>query len=341
MYLVMQNMISKEGGAVIIGNITWTKSYSASDNGSILGGADLQNIQSDITTVVNGGLSNSNLASDAAVVESKLAFNTSTGHTHNGTDAKSIIVKHYRKGCLIKAGTTAASNIKVTPGVLDIGGTLLVSTADSTDLNLAGADWVNGSEPTDGPVYVYAYNNSGSVGYKLSTEPPDLSDASDNTAEFPLRYQKYSSTYYRLVGIAHNRTDLMADMFNQFDSCPFATGSFTADGNDETVYLGWTPSLVEWVLCSDATPANAEAVDAWGLVQRYSFNTAAPNPQNLYFNRVIATNGPTHATSANGTVNSLYNLNAQTTAQAGSFTLDAPTNTQVVVWWAWSYMGAS
>jgi hypothetical protein len=299
-----------------------------------LGGADIQNIQNDITTVVNGGISNSNLAADAGVVESKITFNTSSGHTHNGTDAKYPLVKHYRRGCLIKAGTTAASMIKVTPGVLDVGGSLLVSTADCADINLAGAVWVNGSEPSDGPIYVYAYNNSGALGYKLSTEPPDLSDASDNSAEFPLRYQLYSGTYYRLVGIAHNRTDLLPDMFNQFDACGFATGSFTADGNDETVYTGWTPSLIEWIVCSDATPANAEATDAWGLVQRYSFVTAAPNPQNLYFNQEIA--APTHNTSANGTALTLYNFNAQTTAQSGSFTLDAPTNTQVVVWWAWS-----
>jgi len=60
------------------------------DKGSILGGADLQNIQSDITTVVNGGITNTNISSSAAIDESKLAFSTMTGHTHNGTDARLI-----------------------------------------------------------------------------------------------------------------------------------------------------------------------------------------------------------------------------------------------------------
>lgn len=50
-------------GGVIIGNISWTKSWSSSDDGSPFGGADIQNIQNDITGVVNGSVDTTNFAS--------------------------------------------------------------------------------------------------------------------------------------------------------------------------------------------------------------------------------------------------------------------------------------
>jgi hypothetical protein len=318
-----------------MGNITWTKSWSASDNGSVLGGADLQNIQNDITTVVNGGITNANVNASAAIVESKLSFSTSTGHTHDGSDSNYPLIKHYRKGCLIKTGTTATTDIKVTPGVIDVGGKLLVSTADSSDISVAsGSNYADsGSEPADGAIYVYAYNNSGTLAFKLSTEPPDLADSDDNTAEFPLRYQKYNSTYYRLIGIAHNRSDLSLDMFNQFDISNYATGSFVGDGADETIYTGWTPDVIWTFVCSDTTPANAEAPQHIKIVQRYGFATANPQPQALCYDLL----NNTHDTSANGTANTYYNLNAQTTSQAGSFTIDAPENGDVTMWMAWAH----
>lgn len=40
----------------------------------------------------NGSISNSNISASAAIAESKLAFNTSTGHLHNGTDSRLISV---------------------------------------------------------------------------------------------------------------------------------------------------------------------------------------------------------------------------------------------------------
>jgi hypothetical protein len=41
----------------------------------------------DITTVVNTGLTNENINAAAAIVEAKIAFSASTGHTHNGTNS--------------------------------------------------------------------------------------------------------------------------------------------------------------------------------------------------------------------------------------------------------------
>lgn len=46
-----------------MGLISWTKSWSASDDGSSFGGADIQNIQTDITDQVNGNLNAANFAS--------------------------------------------------------------------------------------------------------------------------------------------------------------------------------------------------------------------------------------------------------------------------------------
>ena len=41
-------------------------------------------------TIEPGTITNTNIASDAGVAESKLSFNTSTGHTHNGIDSRNI-----------------------------------------------------------------------------------------------------------------------------------------------------------------------------------------------------------------------------------------------------------
>lgn len=38
----------------------------------------------------NGNIANANIASDAAIAESKIAFNTSTGHNHDGSNSKLI-----------------------------------------------------------------------------------------------------------------------------------------------------------------------------------------------------------------------------------------------------------
>lgn len=316
-----------------MGLITWTDSLSNGDN---VTQTHITNLKSDVTTAVNGNLTNVNINASAAIAESKITFST-TGHTHNGTDANYPLIKHYRRGMAIKQGTDN-EDVVVTPGVMDIGGKLLVSTAASSNIDIVSGTWADGgSRPASGPIYVYAYNNSGAVGFALSAEPPDLSDSSDGTAEFPLRYQKYSTTYYRLVGIAHTdaSSDLQPDMYNNFDLSTFATGSFIAAGTDYAVYTGWSPDVIQWIVCSTSAPATGEAIDIWGWVQRYGFNkTGDANPDALYYNNIAA--APTHLTSANGTANTVYNVYNQTTSRAGSFTIDAPTNTQVVMWMAWS-----
>lgn len=58
----------------------------------------------------NGSISNANISASAAIAESKLAFNTSTGHDHDGVDSKLISVNRgfvwYASGTL----TTGTNN---------------------------------------------------------------------------------------------------------------------------------------------------------------------------------------------------------------------------------------
>ena len=75
-----------------MGNISWTKSWSSSDDGSILDGDDLKNIQDDIVAVINGAITNVNINAAAAIAESKIAFDTSAGHDHDGTDSKTMAI---------------------------------------------------------------------------------------------------------------------------------------------------------------------------------------------------------------------------------------------------------
>lgn len=313
-----------------MGLLKYTKVYSASDDGSTVTGAELGQLQSDIASILNAGITNVNIAASATIAESKLAFDATSGHTHNGTDANYALIKHYRRGMQVQY--TSATTVTVLPGVLDVGGKLFITTT-STVLDIT-SDFMGGqAEPADGPVYIYAYNNSGSIGLKMSTLYPEVSDSDSNTVEFPLRYHDDATLgLCRLIGIIHNRTDILADMCNNFDLSNFACGSFVGDGNDETIYTGWTPHLIYSFVCSDATPANAEAPQYMQMVQKYGFLTANPQPQALLYD--LKNN--THDTSANGTANSFYGINAQTTSQAGSFTIDAPENGDVTMWFAFS-----
>ena len=318
-----------------MGLLKFTKSYSASDDGSTITGSELGVVQSDISAILNAGISNANIATDAAIAESKLAFSTS-GHSHNGTDASYPLIKHYRRGMQIEYAS--ATTVTILPGVLDVGGKLFITTA-ATTLDITTGFMGGQAEPADGPVYVYAYNNSGAIGFKFSTSVPELSDSSSNTAEFPLRYHSDATLgKCRLIGIVHNRTDISANMCVNFDLSNFACGSFVGDAADEIIYTGWTPTFIKTFICSDATPATGEAMIGIKAVQRYGFITANPQPLALLYD--LETAAPIHATSANGTANSLYAINAQTTAQSGSFTIDAPSTGVVTMWMAWSQMGS-
>ena len=326
-----------------MGNISWTKSYSASDNGSILGGADIQNLQNDITTVVNGGITDSNVNASAAIKESKLAFLT-TGHTHNGTDASYPLIKHYRRGMTLKQGTDN-EDIVVTPGVIDIGGKLFVTTANSANIDIVTGNWIDGnSRPASGIIYVYAYNNSGSIGYGLATEAPDLSDSSENAVEVPWRYQKYSSTLYRLLGIVHTdaSSDLQVDLYNNFDLSNFACGSFTAvnPAANMIITTGWTPRYMKVWSPADTTPDTTDKFDMFETFE-YGEKTADPHlgggsatGEVTFRHGTVAT--LEHELFAEATAGNITDITQQAAGTGGSFTIYAPTASIAVYWTAWT-----
>ena len=67
--------------------------------------------------LVNGDLDNDNIASDAAIVESKISFNTTTGHNHDGTDSAEI-----PKGYVGTVTGTLTTGTSVTPALIVVAG---------------------------------------------------------------------------------------------------------------------------------------------------------------------------------------------------------------------------
>jgi len=325
-----------------MGNIAWSKSYSASDNGTVLGGADIQNIQADITAVVNGALSDSNIASDAAIKESKLAFNTSTGHDHDGTDSKLISTSElgYRAGLTLYGDDD--TNICVYPGTIEVGNTILTKTTVSGDLAIAtSGTWLHGfADPfASGWIYVYVYDNSNVLGYKFSDEPPDLSDNDDNVAQIPFRYQKYGSTYYRCIGAVYSDADgdlcwgqasSEGRFVTNFDASSICVMGGKGTGADQTMVTLWTPTHVRLISSITDTAVidgdNAELYETTREMLTTVYHAAALN----MVHGVLAANE--HEFEAITTAGSINAITPQSVSAAGSFTIDAMTDN--AIWYA-------
>lgn len=315
-----------------MGLISWTDILANGDN---VTAAHITTLKSDITTVVNGGVTNTNVNASAAIAESKLAFDTSAGHDHDGTDSKLIAlgaqVKNYRKGLTLYGDDD--TNVVVRPGVADIGGTLVSAATASGDLAIATAgNWLNGSATASTWCYVYVWDNSSTLAYKFSDQAPDLSDASDNTTELPFRYQKYGSTYYRCVGCVFIDAD--GDLcwghsgsegyyVSQFDASNVCIMNGLGTGADQTISTLWTPKYVELLYGSeDTTPAAGDYVDVMKTSQKMldtnwygtQLNVQVPGTSNVAVWNSIATAGTVNA------------ITAQAAGTSGSFTIDAMTD---------------
>jgi hypothetical protein len=131
-----------------MGNISWTKSWSASDNGSVFGGADIGNIQNDITTVVNGGITNANINASAAIAESKIAFDTSTGHDHDGSNSKRVAGIKF--GYLTRDQTVAAGTQEVSVGFQPRAVIFFTAQTPTSEVSIGAGD-----ATTNGCVYNY------------------------------------------------------------------------------------------------------------------------------------------------------------------------------------------
>ena len=70
-----------------MGLITKQKTWADAENVTY---TDINANFDDIYNEFNGGIDNANIDASAAIAESKLAFDTSSGHSHNGVDSKLI-----------------------------------------------------------------------------------------------------------------------------------------------------------------------------------------------------------------------------------------------------------
>ena len=69
------------------GTITREFTYA---NGETIDPAENNANEIALYNAISGGLNNDNIVAGAAIAESKIAFNTSTGHTHDGSDSTAI-----------------------------------------------------------------------------------------------------------------------------------------------------------------------------------------------------------------------------------------------------------
>lgn len=88
-----------------MGVITRPNDYS---DGNVLTAAQLDADFNTIYSEFNGNIDNANIAADAAIDESKIAFNTTTGHTHDGVD--SYLIQVNRAFGFYIAGTPSVAN---------------------------------------------------------------------------------------------------------------------------------------------------------------------------------------------------------------------------------------
>lgn len=70
-----------------MGSISKTKTWVDNENVTY---TDLNGNFDTIYNEFNGNIENANIDASAAIAESKISFNTSTGHDHDGTDSKLI-----------------------------------------------------------------------------------------------------------------------------------------------------------------------------------------------------------------------------------------------------------
>ncbi len=238
-----------------MGLLKFTKEYTASDDSSTLGGADLGTMQADIAAILNGGITNTNISTSAAITESKLAFDTASGHNHDGSNSRTIssgAFRGFRQGCGLTYVT--AATLKAGSGVLDIAGSLYTRTSYSSTINMAtDGDWVEGTtqEGASQIVYVYAYNDSGSTwDIKFWLQAPQY--ANTGTDDSSKKIYRYSSKWYRCLGYFYNdasqniqsKTVENIDGFSMFQQPWWAEDKDGVTFAKTTVYQALTDGII-------------------------------------------------------------------------------------------------
>lgn len=90
-----------------MGLVTRPYTYTS---GNTITAAQNESNETTLYNEFNGNIDNANVKSSAAIVESKIAFNTSTGHSHDGTDSKAI-----PKGFVWTVAGTLSTNTDAAP----------------------------------------------------------------------------------------------------------------------------------------------------------------------------------------------------------------------------------
>lgn len=312
-------------------NIIWKKNYSSSNDGERLAAYRWADFQRRVAGAVNGGLTKDNISSSAAIVESKVSFNTTTGHNHDGTNSRLISSlnptiandPHIRSGLHIKK--VDADTIRVRPGYIALGNALMETTADN-DLTVSDSDnYITGSETASTFIYVYMGNTGSAaspvVDIKLSsTDAPNIGNKDDGTAERPLRYRKFSSVLYRCLGGFFNdsNSDITDDRVTSFDLLPYYQQYLDNDGNDTVFTTIWTPQLIyAYEVPADSTSGNKADIALKGATE-VTLNSSV----GFEFSR--ADFGYLTASSDAGMVETITDQAAGT---PGSFQVNQPDNT--------------
>ena len=317
--------------------INWTKSYRTSDQFFQFGGADLGNIQTDITNVVNGSLDNLNVSSIANINESKIAFDTSSGHNHDGNNSRltsafsGIIDSEGREG--LNVTRTDNNTFSVGAGSIVINQTILTNTA-TTSVDNDGGTGHGTADDADSFVYVYCFDNSGSLGFLVSHLAPNLVDYDQNDIGTVFRYRCIGSTIYRCLGGAYNDSsqNLQVDSETSFDSSSFAYGATISVADIAIARTTiWTPSRTVWFGYNTTTAPVAGGGAHIGMASKRFFDNQTESELNGDDFRVgvVPPAGNDHHMEA---------MTAQTAGTPGSFKFRvvATGEPQVVYWWAFN-----
>lgn len=211
----------------------FSKVWSTADDGRILYGADLGAIQEVLDDLFANGITNSHIASNAGIAETKIAFsNNAAGHTHDNssTGGSYVVIPHYRQKAEVV--WASVSSVYAKPGILEIGGKLLIrTTVSTTRTDTTNGDWIGGTASAGSSkwYYVYAYNDSGvSWDIKISDSAPNTSDTSSN-ANGDLLYRQFSGVWYRCLQAVRN--DSGGDLIKFYSV------------GDVVIYDAWTTAL--------------------------------------------------------------------------------------------------
>lgn len=240
-----------------MGLLKYTKSHSASDDGSLLTGAELGQLETDISSVLNGGVSNVNIAADAAVVESKLEFDTTSGHNHDGSNSRALGAGGQRG--FIQGGWleyVAIDQVKAQSGTIEIAGSFYTRTSYSTtiDTDTAG-HWVEGASQrgTDTWAYVYAYNDSGSSwDIKYWLQKPQYANTGTDDSSVKI-YRSSGGVWYRCLGAVRMDNTGSGNILEFYQ-----IGNFILH---ERQFIAFTSAAFTDIDLSDYVPAISTLVD--------------------------------------------------------------------------------